>query len=183
MKPMFAVPIVLLLAIAGGALLYHLRHRESGRGPLYHARTEFEFTIHAPYAFAAPLFGADRERVWASDNWNPKFLYPQPGRDIEGSVFLVSHGHRHATWVNTVFDLQQGHVQYVYFIPDAMVTLIDIHLSRANAATTKVSVAYERTALRASANEHVRELGDADRNSGKTWGDDIERYLSAHARK
>jgi len=185
-KPMIFALMILLIAVAGAALFHHLRG--SAPGPLYHVRTEFEFTVHAPYSVAAPLFGAEKERVWASDSWNPKFLYPLPAQDVEGAVFQVSHGHHHATWVNAAFDLDQGHVQYVYFIPDTMVTRIDIHLARpqsgtaddgnTGSGTTKVRVTYERTALNAAANEHVREFGEADRSNGKTWGDDIERYLA-----
>jgi hypothetical protein len=167
---------VLVLAGAAG-LAYHLRQRAAYSGPPFHVRTEFEFTVHAPYSIAAPLFGPEGERAWAADSWNPRFVYPQPARDIPGAVFQVSHGHHHSTWVNTSFDLEQGHIQYVYVIPEIMVTLIDLHLSKPTTDTTDVRVAYERTALSPAANEHVRNLGEADRNNGKTWGDDIERYL------
>ena len=150
--------------------------------PVLHVRNEFEFTVHAPYKAVFPLFGADRERVWASDDWNPQFLYPTPAGDIAldvpGSVFRVSHGQHHAAWVNTAFDPDHGHVQYVYFIPDALVTLIDIHLTQPDSSTTKVSVAYERTALNVLSNYHVRQLGEADRGYGKTWEEDIQRYLA-----
>jgi hypothetical protein len=95
-----------------------------------------------------------------------------------GAVFQVRHGHHQSTWVNTAFDLEQGHIQYVYVIPDMMVTLIDLHLSKPTAENTAVRVAYERTALSTAANEHVREFGEADKNNGKTWGGDIERYLA-----
>jgi hypothetical protein len=140
-------------------------------------RTEFEFTVHAPYEVAAPLFGPEGERVWASDSWNPGFVYPQPARDVEGAVFQVSHGHHRSTWVNTAFDLERGHIQYVYVIPEMMVTVIDLHLSKPSAETTDVRVAYERTALSTDMNEHVRQFGEADQKNGKAWGDDIERYL------
>lgn len=93
-------------------------------------------------------------------------------------MFQVSHGHHRSTWVNTAFDLEQGHIQYVYVIPEIMVTLIDLHLSKPGTDSTRVQVVYERTALNAAANEHVREFGAADRNNGKTWSDDVERYLA-----
>ena len=175
-KVLLLALVVLVLSSAAG-LLYHLHRRGVSSGPTYHVRTEFDFTVHAPYGVAAPLFGPEGERAWASDSWNPQFVYPQPAKDIAGAVFRTMHGHHHSTWVNTAFDLDQGHIQYVYVIPDMMVTLIDLHLSKPSADLTHVQVAYERTALNATANEHVREFGEADRNSGKEWGDDIERYL------
>jgi len=41
-----------------------------------------------------------------------------------------------------------------------------------------VNVAYERTALDPSANEHVKELGNADRQGGREWGTAINDYLA-----
>ena len=176
-KGIYLTLAVIVLAGAAG-LAYHLYHRGPSSGPAYHVRTEFAFTVHAPYTTAAPLFGPEGEKAWASDSWHPHFVYPQPARDIEGAVFQVNHGHHRSTWVNTAFDLENGHIQYVYVIPDLMVTRIDLHLSQPTPATTDVRVAYERTALSATANEHVREFGEADQNNGKTWGADIERYLA-----
>ena len=172
------VTLAITLAAATVGLLYHLHHRGGSSGTLYHVRTEFAFNIRAPYSIAAPLFGPEGERAWA-DGWDPHFLYPQPAQDIQGAIFQVSQGHRTSTWVNTVFNLEQGHIQYIYVIPEIMVTSIDIHFSKPSAETTGVRVAYERTALSSEANEHVRQFGEDDQNSGKVWGDDIERYLAA----
>jgi hypothetical protein len=168
------------LAAGGFVVARHLRpggHVDSSQ-PLVHVRNEFEFTVHATYKAAAPLFGADAERVWAGAEWDPHFLYPQPARDIPGTVFTVAHGHHAATWINTAFDLDAGHVQYVYVIPGALVTLIDIHIAPRDTTTTDVHVAYERTSLAPDANDHVRHLGDSDRKSGPEWGDAINAYFA-----
>jgi hypothetical protein len=179
---LLTLTVLTLAVIALIAATWRLYHRSGASGPSYHVRTEFEFTVQAPYAVAAPLFGPEGERAWASDSWNPHFVYPQPARDVEGAVFQVSHGHRHSTWVNTAFDLEHGHIQYVYMIPEMMVTVIDLNLSKLSASapsaeSTHVRVAYERTALNADMDEHVREFSEADRKNGKVWGEDIERYL------
>jgi len=79
---------------------------------------------------------------------------------------------------NTSFDKSARHFQYVYVIPEAMVVLIDVRFSEVDAANTKVNVAYQRTALDADANEHVQELGNEDRQSGKEWGTAINDYLA-----
>jgi len=157
-------------------VLYH-RHRAAS-GPVVHVRNEFEFTVHAPYEAVAPLFGAEMERVWAGDHWDPHFLYPQPAQDIQGAVFTIRHGHRRAYWINTSLDMSSRHFQYVYVIPEAMAVLIDVRFSQPDAANTKVNVAYERTALNPEANEHVKEMGDGDRKSGKEWGTAINDYLA-----
>ena len=164
-------------ALAVGALLYH-HHRAASSGPVVHVRNEFEFTVQAPYRIVAPLFGPEGERAWAAGHWDPHFLYPRPAQDIQGAVFTVRHGHHHAYWINTSFDMDARHFQYVYVIPEAMVVLIDVRFSEIDPANTKVNVAYERTALNPEANEHVKELGNSDRENGKEWGTAINDYLA-----
>ena len=165
-------------ALALLALLYHHHRRAASSGPVVHVRNQFEFTVHAPYAVVAPLFGADKERAWAGSHWNPHFLYPQPGQDIRGAVFTIHHGHRQAYWINTSFDMDGRHIQYVYVIPEAMAVLIDVRFSEHDPANTKMNVAYERTALNPEANQHVRELGDSDRESGEEWNTAIQDCLA-----
>ena len=168
---------VALAVLALAALLYH-HHRRAARGPAVRVRNEFDFTVHAPYQVAAPLFGPEGERAWAGGDWDPHFLYPQPAQDTEGAVFTIRHGHHQAYWVNTSFDVPGRHFQYVYFIPNAMVTLIDVRFSEPDPTNTKVTVAYERTALNPAANDRVREMGNADRHNGKEWGTAIDDYLA-----
>jgi hypothetical protein len=173
--------VLIVLAVGALALLaffYHHHYRAGSSEPAVHVRNEFEFTVHAPYQVAAPLFGPEGERGWADGHWDPHFLYPQPAQDTQGAVFTIRHGHHHAYWINTSFDMEARHFQYVYFIPDAMVVLVDVHFSELDPGNTKVNVAYERTALNPEANEHVKELGNSDRESGKEWGTAINDYLA-----
>jgi hypothetical protein len=144
---------------------------------LSHVRNTFEFTVQAPQSRVAPLFGADRERVWAA-GWDPQFIYPQPPADEAGAVFIVQHGDQRSTWITTIFEPAQGHIQHVHFIPEAMATLIDIRLSQPDPSTTHVSVTYERTALSAAFNEHVRHQGESDAASGPHWKQAIETFLA-----
>ncbi|MGC2110255.1 MAG: hypothetical protein WA655_12115, partial [Candidatus Korobacteraceae bacterium] len=148
---------------------------------LAHTRVEFQFTANAPFEQTAPLFGAHEERKWSPD-WDPQFVYPTPARDQPGMVFRVEHPHHSSIWVNTAFDLAAGHIQYAYVLNDAMVTLIEIHLTRESAQQTGVDVVYERTALLPEANEHVQHFADGDKKAGKEWEDAINGYLAkAHA--
>ncbi len=96
-------------------------------------------------------------------------------------VFTIAHGGMKSVWTNTAFDAAAGHVQYVYVIHDALVTLIDIHLTRAGADETRVSVVYERTALSPEANEHVAHLAKGDAKSGPEWREAINGYLGKAA--
>lgn len=140
-----------------------------------HRRTRFAFTVNAAYDQVAPLFGADTERLWA-EGWNPQFVYPQPAHDQAGAVFTLVGGHS-SVWINTIYDLEHGHVQYACFAGEKMATLIDIRIEKLMNTSTKVDVTYERTALQANANEHVNHLADDDKNKGPEWEAAIRAYL------
>lgn len=179
-----ALMILLAVAALGAlALIYQRHYRAASGGPVAHVRNEFEFTVHAPYRVAAPLFGPEGERPWAGGQWDPQFLYPQRALDSQGAVFTIRHGHHHAYWINTSFDTEARHFQYVYFIPDAMVVLIDVRFTELDPGNTKVNVSYERTALNPAANQHVQEMGNSDRESGKEWGTAINDYLAGQTAK
>src|SRR5882757_11065141 len=113
-----------------------------------HVSNSFAFTVEAPLRDAAPLFGPEGERAWAGDDWNPQFVFPAPARDVEGAVFTLRHGEHTAVWVNTVFDLSAGRMQYVYVLGDLLVTTIDVRLHTVDQAHSGVDVTYVRTALR-----------------------------------
>lgn len=145
---------------------------------LLRTHTSFNLVVKLPLQQAALLFGPEGERAWAGPHWNPEFLYPRPGRDVEGAVFTIGHGPIKATWVNTSFDLQSRHFQYVYFIPDLMVTVIDVHFSSPSAAETGVHVDYVRTALTPDGNDHVQTMTEGDRKAGNEWQHAIDDFLA-----
>jgi hypothetical protein len=142
-----------------------------------HVSNSFALTVHAPLSRAAILFGPDGERCWAGERWNPEFLYPQPGKDVQGAVFTVQHGPHKSVWVNTVFDTVGGRMQYVSFIPDAVVSTIDVRLTSVDPSSTRVDVTYARTALDAAANDDVEAMGKRDRESGPEWEQAIAKCL------
>jgi len=153
---------------------------DSGAGdrvPLAHVRNSFTLRVRAPYKVAAPLFGPNGERAWAGNDWDPQFIYPKPAEDRGGAVFTVKHGSHQSIWVNTLFDAEARHFQYVYFVSDLMVTVIDLKFSILDSRNTKVDVVYERTALNPEANDHVQQLGASDRNNGTRWQKAINDYL------
>jgi hypothetical protein len=143
-----------------------------------HSENTFRFEVAAPLARVAPLFGPEGERCWAGKHWDPHFVYPQPGKDVEGAVFTVAHGSHNSIWVNTVFDLDGGRMQYVSVIPEALVSLIDVRLKAIDGDRTAVEMRYARTALSAAANENVEAMGARDRDSGPEWRQGIEGCLA-----
>ncbi len=180
---LFAIGLIVgILAIvgprlAGLDLVAHLHQHFSFRSnaPLARAEARFEFTANGPLDKVAPLMGANRERVWAP-GWNPRFVYPKPAVDQQGMVFTVVHGPYQVPWLNTEFDLQAGRVQYVYVIPETLVTLITIRMTP-DGDKTHVAVEYDRTALKSEANDHVQRLAEHDRKSGPEWEGQINGWL------
>jgi hypothetical protein len=167
----FAVSAVIPLITTG-----YSRAQET-TSTLAHTRTEFSFTVDAPFEQVVPLFGAHEERRWA-DRWDPQFVYPLPARDQQGMVFKVAHGQQWSVWINTAFDLAAGHIQYAHVLNAAMATLIDIHATRSGPQKTAVTVVYERTALIPEANEHVQHFAKGDANGGKEWADALNAYFA-----
>jgi hypothetical protein len=134
-----------------------------------HVSSSFHFLVHAPLSCAAPLFGPNGELAWAGKHWDPQFLYPQPGQDVQGAVFTVRHGSMNSIWINTLFDLGAGRMQYVSLIQGIMITTVNVRLTSVDSSTTRVDVTYTRTALDPSANDHVQQLAESDRDSGPEW--------------
>ncbi len=176
----FVLGIVAMVAprLAGLDLAAHLHHHFAARSnvPLAHTEAKFEFTANAPMERVAPLMGADRERVWAP-GWEPHFVFPKPAVDQQGMVFTVAHGPYRVPWVNTEFDLKAGRVQYVYVIPDTLLTVITIRMTP-QVDKTHVAVEYDRTALNAQGNDHVRQLAEHDSKSGPEWQGQINGWLA-----
>jgi hypothetical protein len=173
MMRLFVISMALLFA----AMVSAQEKPAAGDSSLAHVRHSFVVMVNASYADTAILFSPVGERAWAGTDWNPQFLYPRPERDEEGAVFTVKHGGHESVWVNSIRDMESRHFQYVYFIPDALVTVIDVRFFPISAGTTKVEVTYTRTALNVDANPHVRALGVSDAGNGTEWQQAIEKYL------
>jgi hypothetical protein len=146
-------------------------------GQPVHVTNAFELIVRAPLSRAAILFGPGGERCWAGERWNPEFLYPQPGKDVQGAVFTVQHGPHKSVWVNTLFDTAGGRMQYVSFIPNTVVSTIDVRLTAVDPSSTRVDVTYSRTALNPAANDDVQAMGGRDRESGPEWQQAIAKCL------
>jgi hypothetical protein len=81
-------------------------------------------------------------------------------------------------WVNTLFDVEARHFQYVYFLPEIMVATVDVRFKSIDADTTQVNVVYTRTALTPEANEHLAKMSEDDRNKDREWQLAIDAYLA-----
>jgi hypothetical protein len=185
MKPNLLLSLAFLSFSSTSALLHSQTERTAAAEPaqpLAHVSSTFRFTVNAPMRDAAALFGPEGERAWAGKDWNPQFVFPTPARDVEGAVFTVQHGEHTAVWINTVFDLETGRMQYVYVLADLLATTIDVRLHPIDPTHTEVDVTYTRTALRPDANEHVLRMGKHDGEQGPEWEASIRTYLQHQSR-
>jgi hypothetical protein len=145
-----------------------------------HTSERFAFTAQAPYTEVFPLFGALQEKAWAP-GWIPDFVWPRPATDCAGMVFRIAQEGRVATWVATAFDQAAGRVQYVYVVPDVMVTLITLTVLD-RGPTTDVQVQYDRTSLASRADDLVSGMATNDRHAGPEWAEQINAYLARAVR-
>jgi hypothetical protein len=171
---LFAAAVIVGAGVAAAAVA---QSAPPASEPYLHTQTSFDLLVHASYAVTAPLFGPEGERPWAGKHWDPQFIHPQPAADVEGAVFTIQHGVVHATWVNTLFDVEGRHFQYVYFMPDIMVTVIDVRFKPVSTDSTAVHVVYTRTAVTPEGNEHVIAMTEGDKQAGKEWQEALDGYL------
>ncbi|MGO9318920.1 MAG: hypothetical protein ACLPXT_15310 [Terracidiphilus sp.] len=167
-----------LIAMAGMSAAALTQGVPASTEPCLHIRNAFSLVVNASYEATAPLFGPLGERGWLGEEWNPILVYPQPAKDVEGSVFTVSRGLYHSVWVNTLFDTDQRHFQYVYFVPDRMMTVVDVRFKPTGANSTRVDVVFTRTAITAKGNELVTEVSESDKSAAERWRLKIDNYLA-----
>jgi hypothetical protein len=102
---------------------------------------------------------------------------PYPHRNVAGAVVTLPHGHGNSIWVNTHYDLVSGRMQYVYVIAEAMVCVIDVHVTPTDQSHTEVEGTYTRTALKPEHNEGDSHLAKMDAQSGPVWQRYVEHAL------
>ncbi len=164
-----------LMSIASANLKSSANAATSADSGRLHTQVKFVFHAKATPDKVAPLMGADKERVWAR-GWDPQFVYPQPAVDVQGMVFTTIHNGRQAMWVNTEFDVKTGRAQYVYMVPERMVTVITLKLIP-EANHTRVEVQYDRTSLTPEADVAVQHFAEEDRKAGAEWEEQVNAYL------
>jgi hypothetical protein len=173
-------PIVLTLAFTFASTHAESQTMQTPAQPV-HLTTSFHFDVHAPFARVALLFGPESEKTWAGPRWQPQFLYPLPAHDTQGAVFTVPHGPHTSIWVNTLYDVTAGRMQYVAIIPNIVANVIDVRVTATNPPQTAVDVTYTRTALDPAANEDVRSLAQHDAAAGPEWQTSIEQSFTANS--
>jgi hypothetical protein len=172
--------------VLAGVTMMHQVEAQTSTSPVQegnaHVVNTFRFELAAPMAQVAPLFAPEAERRWAGEHWNPVFAYPQPGSDVQGAVWTIRHGGVNSVWVNTLFDVAGGRMQYVAVVSHQFTMTVDIRVTALHERRTAVEVTYTRTALDRAANQRVIELGRHDRGSGPEWQHGLEAALGLQSK-
>jgi hypothetical protein len=125
-----------------------------------------------------PLLGPLAEREWAHEGWAPQFIYPIPGRDEPGCVFVTrSHGEE-TLWVLTAFDAQRLVVEYLLLTAGNRVAQLHIALlpERGDRSTARIS--YTWTALGETGRQFIVAHRGAAFDAGMhEWETELNAYL------
>ncbi|KAB2857952.1 MAG: hypothetical protein F9K46_12385 [Anaerolineae bacterium] len=144
-----------------------------------HSHT-LEFTAFIEQVF--PLFTPVKEKLWLAQWQFIPIYHTTASLEESGAVFKTQHGDQpEEFWVMAGYDLQEHRVQYVRFLPDLLLTTIDIQCL-AKGDKTRVSVTYTRTGLSEVGNTKLTAFTtEAYREQMAFWQHAIEHYLATGA--
>lgn len=110
-----------------------------------------EINAHAARIF--PLLCPVAEYDWIS-NWDCRIGFTASGINEDGCIFMeqimgpVLIGYPTvSTWVTTVYDKENGHIQFVIFVHDQAVVRYDVRLEEQQSSLTHVVMNFEITAV------------------------------------
>jgi hypothetical protein len=122
-----------------------------------HVAYSHAITIPRPMPGALELFTPQGEMAWA-EGWDPTWLWPADGATRFGMVFTTDHGGEHTIWTMSRHEPAEGWVQYVRTTPGSRVGVVTVRCSAAGAASTRVEVGYDITALTEAGNAFLGDL-------------------------
>jgi len=103
-------------------------------------------TINAGIKDIMPLFCPVRELDWC-ESWNPKVVFSQSGLVEKDCIFITEQGETEVVWIVTDYDINKGHVEMFYHVPEVLITKLEIQLSAINSKQSKAVITYSKTSL------------------------------------
>ncbi len=114
-------------------------------------------TINGTLNEIMPLYCPVRELEWC-ENWNPKVVYSNSGLAEIDCIFTTSHGETDVVWIVTDYDIEKGHVQMFYHVPEVLVTKLEIQATPITEDITKVVLMYSKTSLSETGDKVLEEF-------------------------
>ena len=124
-----------------------------------HVSTTMTFVVKASMQKTAPLFTPTGMQCWLGSHFQPEIIHAQPVQDTAGAVFTMQQGPQKSVWVNTLLDMKDGRLQYAMFVPDTMVTIVDVRMMADGKDATRVELTHTVTPLSAEAREAMKSMG------------------------
>jgi hypothetical protein len=106
----------------------------------------YEQTINGSIKKIMPLYCPVREMDWC-ENWNPKAVYSNSGLVEKDCIFITSNGDADIVWIVSDYDIEKGHVEMVYLVPEILVTKLEIQLTPITEDKTKAIITYSKSSL------------------------------------
>ncbi len=118
----------------------------------------FTIVLKGSIADVTPLFGPVREAEWAP-SWVPHFLHPPEGVQREGAVFTTTTSTgRERLWLLTVYDVNEGRVEYVVVTPGVTANEVKIRVIPDGDRQCNATITYRHSAIAPEGNEEVNKL-------------------------
>ncbi len=116
----------------------------------------YEQTINGSIETIMPLYCPVRELEWC-ENWNPEKVISKSGVVEKDCIFITTHGKHEVTWIVTDYNIERGHVEMYYLVPDVIVTKLEIQLAYLSKEKSKAVITYSKTALGETGNQVLEE--------------------------
>ena len=137
----------------------------------------YEQTIKGTIEDIMPLYCPVREVDWC-ENWNPKAVYSNSGVVEKDCIFITSGGKKNIVWVATDYNIEKGHVEMFYHIPEVLVTKLEIQVTAISEATTKAVLTYSKTSLGKMGDKILDEFTNEDYDiMMDSWEKAMNHYL------
>lgn len=117
----------------------------------------YEQTINGTIKEIMPLYCPVRELDWC-ENWNPKVVYSNSGLVEKDCIFITLHEDVDILWIVTDYDIEKGHVEMFYQIPNALVTKLEIQATPIGENKTKALLSYSKTSLGKLGDKIIKEF-------------------------
>ncbi|PAB55995.1 hypothetical protein [Anaeromicrobium sediminis] len=138
----------------------------------------YQQTLHGDRKKIFSLLCPVREKEWLQ-GWNYDMVYSKSGYAEKGCVFQTNNEFGSFQWVMTKYDIEKFEIQFVKFIQNKMVVMIDIDLIDGEADSVYCNIQYTFTALNDEVinNMHEENKTEHFNKHMKLWEDSLNYFL------
>lgn len=135
-------------------------------------------TLHGEKEEIFHLLCPVREKEWLQ-GWDYDMIYSSSGMAEKGCVFQTNNEFGSYQWIITKHDTQRFEIQFVKFIEDKMVVLLDISLEDGETDSVYCYIRYTFTALKDEIINNMHEENKVENFNRhmKLWEDSLNYFL------